>query len=664
MGAGRPANTIRAMGRLRPALAVVPALLPGALVALLAFQAGGFYPGSWAPVATIGAVAMALRIATVDRPFAGFSVWSGVAAGALALLGAWMLLSAGWSHAPGRALLEFGRLSAYLVVFVLCASLAPRDRRLDWAIRGVVLAIAAVCVAALITRLRPDLWNAPGLQANRLDFPITYWNGLGLLAGVGVVLSFHLTASSSEARVVRVLAAAVPVVCATTVYLTLSRGAIIATGIAVVAYFVVGFSRATPGALLAVVPPCAIALSRVYDLDILVSTDYARPDGLAEGREAVRVLVAAVAASVVLRALALLIDRLLGRAPGPERLPRAARVGIPVALVAVAAAIAVALGAPDYAHRQVDTFLSASPNDTADVRDRLKIFNNNGRVDHWNVALDAWRADRLHGNGAGTFQNLWNRDRKSPFQVLDAHSLYLEVMGELGAVGLVLLLAGLLALTGGLIARVRRPNRPAVAAVLAAALAWLVHAGVDWDWELTAITVWLFGLAAIAIASRSPSRRLPMPRLLRLVAALGCLLLALSPFAIWRSQVQLEDAVAAFRTGDCPKTVDQALASLEAVDARAEPWELIAYCDVRLGQTDLAIGAAQAAVRRDPDNWEYRYALALVRGAARKDPRAAAREARRLNPLQPEPPNAVKAFATRRPALWERRARRLPLYLP
>lgn len=652
-----------AMGRLRPALAVVPALLPGACVALLAFQAGGFYPGSWAPVAAIGAVAMAIRIATVDRPFAGVSVWSGVAAGALALLGAWMLLSAGWSHAPGRALVEFGRLLAYLVVFGLCASLAPRERRLAWALRGVAVAIAAVCIAALITRLRPDLWDAPGIQANRLDFPITYWNALGLLAGVGLVVSLHLTASSAEQRVVRVLAAALPVLCAATLYLTLSRGAIIATIVAVAAYLVVGFSRATPGALLAIVPPCAVALARIYDLDVLVSAEYASPRGMAEGRDAVRVLAFAVAASVVLRALALLIDHLLTRAPGPERLPRAARIGIPVAVVVAAAVVAVALGGPGYADRQVHTFLSASPNSSGDIRDRLTVFNNNGRVDHWNVALDAWRAERLHGNGAGTFQNLWNRDRQSPFQVLDAHSLYLEVLGEMGAVGLALVLVALLAIVGGLIARLRGPDRPAIAAVLAATLGWLIHAGVDWDWELTAVSVWMFGLAGIALAPAVVSRRPSMPRLLRLITALGCLLLALSPFALWRSQTQLERAYTAFRAGDCRSTVDHALDSLDALRARAEPWELLAYCDVRLGQPELAIGAAEAAVQRDPDNWEYHYALALVRGAARKDPRAQAREAKRLNPLEPEPAKAVKAFATRRPALWERRARRLPLYL-
>ena len=136
------------MARARSAASVLPALLPGLLVLLLGFQAGGFFPDAWAPVAAVLAVVLAVRVAVVDRPFAGLSAWSGVALGALALLGVWMLVSASWSDAPGRAHVEFARLLLYGLVLVLCASLAPREHRLSWALRGLVLAIAAICVAA------------------------------------------------------------------------------------------------------------------------------------------------------------------------------------------------------------------------------------------------------------------------------------------------------------------------------------------------------------------------------------------------------------------------------------------------------------------------------------------------------------------------------------
>src|SRR5215216_831370 len=186
------------MARVRSAAAVLPALLPGLLVAVLGFQAGGFFPDAWAPVTLVLALALALRLVTVERPFGGVSGWSGVALAALALLGVWVLLSASWSDAPGRAVIEFARLLLYGLVLALCASAAHRERRLAWAVRGVAVAIGAVCIAGLITRLRPDIWSETGYNAARLDFPITYWNGMGILAGVGAILALHLSASRRE----------------------------------------------------------------------------------------------------------------------------------------------------------------------------------------------------------------------------------------------------------------------------------------------------------------------------------------------------------------------------------------------------------------------------------------------------------------------------------
>lgn len=653
------------MGRIKSASAVLPALLPGACVVLLAFQSGGFYPSSWALLAGVAAVALAVRVATVAHPFAGFNAWSGVVAAALALLGAWTLVSSEWSGAPGRALVESGRLLAYLLVFVLCASLVPHERRTSWAVRGVALGIGIVCIAALVTRLEPDLWARQGLAPGRLDFPITYWNGLGLLAGIGGLLGVYLTTSDREPWYVRVVSSALPPVAACTVYFTLSRGGISATVIGLTIYLVLGFSRATPGGLLALLPPTVVALSSAYDADLLVTPEFASPAGMAQGRDVAITLAAAVATGVILRALTLLLDRALEDVPGLGQVPgrmRAAAVAL-VAVLAVGGALAT--GAPGYAERQVDTFLNAPPvPGTADVRDRLLVVNNNGRGAHWDVALDSWRAEPFHGTGAGTYQNEWNQLRPNDWQVLDAHSLYLEVLAELGVVGFALLAAALLAMIAGLAWRLRGPDRPTIAVVLAAVAAWAVHAGVDWDWELAAVTIWVFGLAGIALARSSvaPARSRSMPRLLRLVTALGCLLLALSPLALWRSQVALTQAIRAFDAGDCPRALDRALDSLDAMRARAEPWELIAYCDVRLGQPELAVGAAEAAVRRDPDDWEYHYALALVRGAVGSDPRREAAEALRLNPRGALPLRAVRAFRTARPALWQERARALPLY--
>ena len=102
---------------------------------------------------------------------------------------------------------------------------------------------------------------------------------------------------------------------------------------------------------------------------------------------------------------------------------------------------------------------------------------------YWHVAWQEARDAPLAGRGAGTFHLSWIEHRPIDASVQDAHSLYLETLAELGVVGLALLL---LALAPPLAVALRRASSPAAAAGY---VAFLVHAGADWDWELPAVTV-------------------------------------------------------------------------------------------------------------------------------------------------------------------------------
>jgi O-antigen ligase len=79
------------------------------------------------------------------------------------------------------------------------------------------------------------------------------------------------------------------------------------------------------------------------------------------------------------------------------------------------------------------------------------------------------------------------------------HSLYLEVLSELGIVGALILAAFVGATIVGMVAVRRRPGvlgAGAAAAAGAAWATWLVHAGIDWDWQMPALT--LLGLMLVA----------------------------------------------------------------------------------------------------------------------------------------------------------------------
>jgi glucose dehydrogenase len=271
------------------------------------------------------------------------------------------------------------------------------------------------------------------------------------------------------------------------------------------------------------------------------------------------------------------------------------------------------------------------------------------------------------GRGAGTYQLLWARDRPYDFTVTDGHSLYLEVMGELGLVGILLIAGVLAALLGGVALRARGPDRAPYAALLALIAMWAIHAGIDWDWEMPVVTLWLFALGGLALsgagARRGSETRAGPATMVRVGAALGVLVLAFTPVAAVVSQTNLDAAVAAFKDDDCETAIDSALSSLDALKQRPEPYEVIGYCDARQGQHQLALQAMENAVSRDPDSWETHYGLAIVRGAGGLDPRRQAAIARRLNPLEPRTRTAVRLFRTDDPQKWKRRAfrARLPI---
>src|SRR6185295_11600953 len=103
-----------------------------------------------------------------------------------------------------------------------------------------------------------------------------------------------------------------------------------------------------------------------------------------------------------------------------------------------------------------------------DVRERLTETGSPARVRQWRVALDQFDRAEVAGEGAGTWVIAWNRDRPVLSTVNDAHSLYLEVLGELGIVGGVLLLGVIVAILGAFALAARGPNRPGYAALLAA----------------------------------------------------------------------------------------------------------------------------------------------------------------------------------------------------
>ena len=640
--------------------------LAGALTAWLAFASGGFFADSTA-VATIALIIAVLLLVMLKRePLGDLSRTGMLAVAALVLLTVWTLVSAEWSGTPTRTLQEYQRALLYLLCFGLFACLPNGTGNARWLIRVIAIALGAATLAGLATRLDPALGaalSAPGDE--RLSWPLGYWNALGLAGALAIIACLHLSSDLAEPRVARVVAAAAIPALAAAVLLTLSRGAILAGVLGLIGWLVLARGRGTLSTLVAVVPLTGYAVLEAYGGTALTDTIAGDAASARAGAALLRAVVLAAIGAAILRTLGLLLDARLARARlwQPLSPGRTALVVLAVATAATAAGFALDLD--QSLSRQYENFQQATLDPVDEERDRLAQASANGRLQHWGVALEAWRDAPLTGHGAGTYVRDWALMRPTAFYVQDAHSLFFEVLSELGLIGVGLLTIGLAAPLVAMVRR-RRDDRVLWSAALALYLTWVARAAIDWDWEMPALTLPVFALAGAACARHLPrsSPNGPERRTLRLLAGLGVLLLLITPVRIAISQRHLEDAVASFGQGRCDATISSALAAAEALDSHPASFELLGYCDVRIGRPRLAIRMLEAAVRREPDAWELHYGLALVRGAAGRDPRPALRRARRLNPLEPRIRTALERLDSDRPAAWQRAARRLPLIVP
>lgn len=632
-------------------------LLPAGLMMFLAFNAGGFYPGPPAYVAMLLCIVLLLRATLAKHPFEGLSWSLGIASVAMSLFALLALLSESWSHAPGRALVEFDLALMYLLAIVLFGSIARSRQRLEWMTRALTAAIVIVCTCGLITRVLPDVWHTSSrIAINRLSFPVTYWNTLGLLGVMGIVLCAHLCSHAREPKPSRVAAAAATPILATTVFFTFSRGAIAAGIISLLVYGLVGRPRFLLSTLTATVVPTVIAVKVAYDADLLATPSPATSAATAQGHHVAVIVVLCALGSAALRALLFVLDSWLERFALPDRsrvrIIRSAWAGL-----AVAGLIAIAALSGPISH-QYHRFLNPNaPGTTIDYRARLTDPGNNGRLDMWKVAWRQFKAKPIFGSGAGTFANTWAQKRPTASFVEDAHSLYLETLDELGVVGLVLLLTAIVTMLVRIASHARGRHRPLYAAIFAVVLAWTIQAAVDWDWEMPVVTVVVFSLGGAALARRRRRSAARPPTLSpygRTLLGLGCVLLAVAPTYVWLSQNRLNSARFAFSQRNCAAASHSAESSISILGIRPEPYEILSYCDVRLGKPMLAIAAIDKAVSLDPGNWNFQYGLAVMRAAAGLDPRPAARKALALNPLEPLTRGAWQMFRSGNRQRWER----------
>jgi O-antigen ligase len=459
-------------------LAAAPVLLAPAA---LAFFSGGYFDQArlWAAAAAWLLVAL-LAVMPGARLDPG-SPPARLALAGLAALTAWTGLSILWAPVAGPAVDGFQRGLLYLGALTAAVPLL----RLSAAARATEPVLLAGCALvacyALSERLIPGVgpFEPSQLAGDRLNQPLTYWNALGAWCAIGLVLAAGVAADPRRPRALRAGAAVTAAPLGLALYLTFSRGAIGTAALGLLALIALAPDRRTLRAAIVVAAGAAVPVLATVPLGSVTESGGAG----GEGPAMVAVLLAAAAAA------GLAATRLGEGAPSPA-LRRTALVAAAAAVVAVFVAASV----------------ERSPAPEGSDPGRLASAQSN-RYAYWDVAVGAFAHHPLVGTGSGGFSVEWLRERTIDESVRDVHSLYLETATELGLVG-VLLLAAFLAGAVGVAARARGE-----AGAVAALAAYALHAGLDWDWEMPAVTLLaVVLLASLAVSGRSGSARAAPPR--------------------------------------------------------------------------------------------------------------------------------------------------------
>jgi O-antigen ligase len=600
-------------------------------VTLIAGASGGYYPDAWGWLVLAFGWAASLALLLRERVSLG---WFDLAAcGALALLTGWIGLSIAWSDDVPQSVFELQRALVYMVGLV-AAVVVVRRRWLPFFLGGLLAGITTACTAGLLTRFFPSQGvGSDVIMLNRLSEPIGYWNALGIFSVMGALLALGFVAHRRRV-VTRVAAAGALPLLITTLYFTYSRGAWIAFAIGLVAAIAVDPRRLRLVTIALLLAPASAAAVLVSAESNALTHLQAPHDLIVEDGRRVALVLAGL---VVLSAATAVLTGLAAARWRPSAATRRAygaalacvtAVGLAVVLVRFDGPVAMA----EDAYRSFTDQNPAPRSATAlnDLNRRLFTLRGYGRIDFWEASWHQNQARPVLGAGAGAFEQYWLRERPFPSQIRDAHGLYAEAVGELGFIGLGLLL---LALGLPLLAGIRARHDVLVPGSLGAFTAFVAHAGVDWDWEVPVVTLVALSCAAGLLVCDRARTRGPLAVPFGVRAAAVAALVVIGGFSAVglvgnRALGRAEAAANAARWQDAER---ESRTATRWAPWAAAGWQHWGRAQLGLGRARQARATLLEAVRKDPSDWRIWYDLGTVsRGQERL---RAYRRAAQLNPF-------------------------------
>ena len=572
---------------------------------------------------------VAFSIGPRSRPPRAATVCAGLLLAFAVLAG----FSSGWAPSAERAFGELDRLLLYTGLLALPVLFTRPGEAWRWA-DGMAVATAAIAFAAVGQRCFPGIFPADHLAdvlpnaATRLSYPLGYWNGLAIFVGLGVPLLLRAAVSARHAAVGALAVAPIPVI-AGTMYLSSSRGGVAVGVVAGLAFAVLsGRVRAVLAlALGGVGSAAAVAVlsARPLLVDGPFDTSKAKTEGLTA---ALLILAICVLCGLAYAAITTL-------APERLRVPR-------LAWAVLALVIVVGIAASDPG-RRIDDFKAPPPAQTLPgaipVDAHLSSGSGSGRWQFWSAALHQFSAHPVTGGGAGSYEPWWAQHGDLDWFVRNAHSLWLETLGELGIVGF-LLLAGAFAIPLFTGARRLTGDQTTVAALLAVLVGFILGSALDWVWQLPAVAalaLLAMGLLvgpATATGAPPPEQEAPIRFGARAAIVLAAWAILCSQALLFLTTREVDASQKAAARGDLTGAVERAR-SAESIETWASSPRLqLALVHEEAGDLPRARAEIAAAIERDSEDWRLQVVasrLALKAGDVPAARRFLAR-ARELNP--------------------------------
>jgi hypothetical protein len=351
----------------------------------------------------------------------------------------WTALATTWSLSSERSLAELSRVASYLGVFLLGVAIyRERGSAVRHAVAAIATAVVAVSALALLSRLRPELFPAaqtttsllPGANG-RLSWPLNYWNALAALMAFGLPLLLSIATSARSLVAQSFAAGAVPIV-ALCGYLTFSRAGAIAAAAAVIVFLSLAPER---------IPKLATLLLSAAGSAVLIAGAAHRHTieqgltGAAARHDGATLLIAVVivcaGVGVAQAGIGLAVRH--GTPPSWLTISRRRARSLLAGAVAIAVIGALVAGAPARLSHAWQDFKrpTAAALHTNSIA-RFGSTSGNDRYTYWKVAIQSTKGHLLTGAGPGAFQLLWQPREPTFNYVVNAHSLYIETLAEVG----------------------------------------------------------------------------------------------------------------------------------------------------------------------------------------------------------------------------------------